>query len=260
MLSANIHNKHMSNLSSYKLQIKCVDPNDFTLNSVITAPRVCTPLNVRTACQNVSIEAQGEEPPALVMACARFLLVDFFALAHRTGLYNRQPALWQALGRVTDIEVNRHTQGLFQKTDLPVVDISFKDGKGRLAIMGVLIDDPAFIDDDRKQREFFRGTVARAVKLRSSKELRGGIVVFIPEPIPNNVLTDIIKQTSGNDPVARYESLLPEPVGLTIDLVEYGWPGGDPNHVELHLAHPDIAVAARNARDNRNQASKRTSK
>ena len=85
MLSANIHNKHMSNLSSYKLQIKCVDPNDFTLNSVITAPRVCTPLNVRTACQNVSIEAQGEEPPALVMACARFLLVDFFALPIEQG-------------------------------------------------------------------------------------------------------------------------------------------------------------------------------
>ena len=161
---------------------------------------------------------------------------------------------------MTDIEVNRHTQGLFQKTDLPVVDISFKDGKGRLAIMGVLIDDPAFIDDDRKQREFFRGTVARAVKLRGSKGLSGGIVVFIPEPIPNNVLTDIIKQTSGTDPIARYESLLPEPVGLSIDLVEYGWPGGDPNQVELHLAHPDIAVAARNARDNRNQASKRTNK
>lgn len=260
MLSANIHNKHMSNPSTYKLQIKCVDPNDFTLNSVVTAPRVCTPLNVKTACQNISIEAEGEEPPALVMACARFLLVDFFALAHRTGLYNRQPALWRSLGRVTDIEVKRQTHGLFQKTELPIVDINFKDGKGRVAIMGVLIDDPALIDDDRKQRDFFRSTVTRAVKLRGSRGLNGGIVVFIPEPIPNNVLTDIIKQTSGTDPIARYESLLPEPIGLSIDLVEYGWPGGDSEQVEMHLAHPDIAVAARNARDIRNQAPKRANK
>lgn len=251
MLSANIHNKDMLISSPYKLQIKCVDPGDFTLNSVITAPRVCTPLNVATACKNIDIEAESEQTPPLVKECARFLLSDFFALAHRTGLYNRQRVLWESLGRVTEVEVKRRRQGVFQKTELPLLDLFFNDGKGRMAIFGILVEDPDYLDDDKKRREFFKATLAQAVKLRSSKGLNGGIVIFCPEPIPNNVLSEIVKQTSGDDPIARYESLLPDPVSLALDLVEYGWPTNDPDQVQLRLAYPDIAVAARNARAGR---------
>lgn len=241
----NIHNIHMPNSATYKLKIKCADPSEITLNSVITSPRTSNPLNLAAACRNTSVETDEPETPIVVRACVQYLIIEFFALAHRTGLYNRQKLLWESLGRVTDVEVFRQQQGLFQKTNLPVFDLHFNDGKGRMALLGCLLEDPTYIDDERKQKDFLKALLQRAEKLKSSKGLSGGIVLFCPSPFPNNVLSEVLKQTNGKDPIARYESMLPEPVSLAIDLIEYSYEESETIRVNLRLVQPDIAVPAR---------------
>ncbi len=243
LLSGNIHNIHMPNQDVYKFEIKCADPAGFTLNSVVSTPRTCTPLDLAAACKNIVLESTGSDAPRVISDCVQYLLTEFFALQHRTGLYNRQRLLWETLGRVTTVEAKRLTQGIFQKTELPVFDLLFKDGKGRIAIFGQLIEDEAFLADDKKQREYWRSLVSRTEKIKSSKGPTFGLLIFAPAPFPNNLLSEVLKQTSGSDPVGRYESLLPEPLTIAVDLLEYT---ASPAHSHaIRLVHPDLPVSTR---------------
>jgi len=242
MPSGNIHNIHMPNSATYKFEIKCANPAGFTLNSVVGTPRTCTPLDLAEACKNTLLQSEGSEAPVAIRDCVQYLLTEFFALQHRTGLYNRQRALWEALGRITTVEAKRLTQGIFQKTDLPLFDLHFQDGKGRIALFGHLIEDEHFLADERKQREHLRSLLQRAEKLKSSKGPTSGILIFAPAPFPNIVLSEVLKQTSASDPVGRYEALLPEPLAMSIDLLEYT---RTPTGTAIRLVHPDLPISSR---------------
>jgi hypothetical protein len=147
------------------------------------------------------------------------------------------------LGRVTEVEAKRLTQGFFQKSELPVFDLFFKDGKGRIALFVQLIEDKDFLADDKKQREYWRSLVSRAEKIKSSKGPTFGLLIFAPAPFPNILLSEVLKQTSGSDPIGRYESLLPEPLAIAVDLLEYT---ATPSHSHaIRLVHPDLPVSTR---------------
>jgi hypothetical protein len=236
----------MSSSATYKLQIKCADAQEFTLNSVIGAPRTCTPFNLAAACKNVLVESSAPEAPFLVSACTQYLLTEFFSLAHRTGLYNRQRPLWEALARITEVEAHRLRQGFFQKVDLPSLDLYGKDGRDRVILLANVAEDEALGGDDRKPIEYLKGLLGRAEKLKNSRGLSGGIILFCPRPFPDAIVNNIIKQTSGNDPVARYESLLGEPLAMSIDLVEFELEeDGNRSAVQFRLVHPPLPVGAR---------------
>jgi hypothetical protein len=247
MQLGSVHNTHMPQAAIYKLRVTCPDANDFTLNSVITSPRTCNPLSLAAACRNMVLETDEPEVPTLLSACVQFILTDFFSLAHRTGLYNRQMMLWQSIGRITAVEAHRLRQGIFQKVELPIIDVHFDDGRGRTSILGSIVEDADFLEDDKKQREYLKALLSRAEKLKSSKGLTGGIIVFCPAPFSKNLLTDVLKQTSGDDPVGKYESMLPEPLALSIDLVEFAsnQDSAGKDTVEMRLVHPDIASPTR---------------
>jgi hypothetical protein len=237
----NIHNIFMPSSATYKLEIKTADPNGCTLSSVVTSPRTCTPFDLAEACKNVVLEATGDEVPASMRACAQYLLTDFFALAHSTGLYNRQRNLWDAVGRVTAVEYHRLTQGIFQKQAIPFFDIYFLDGKGRIAVLGHMIESDALssglLDGEKKEKDHLRSLLSRLEKLKQSRGPIGGLVVFSQNEFPNIVLSEVAKMTNGDDPVGKYESLLPEPWSVSIDLIEFSDESGQ---WDVQLVHPAL--------------------
>ncbi|HEY9775337.1 MAG TPA: hypothetical protein V6C81_16340 [Planktothrix sp.] len=231
----------MPNSATYKLEIKTADPAGPTLSTIVTSPRTCTPLDLAETCKNVVLEASGDAVPPAMLECARYMLTDFFAFAHSTGLYNRQRLLWDALGRVTSVEYHQVTQGFFQKQPLPLFDVYFLDGKGRVAVFAHIIQSEAFaaglMDGERKEKDHLRTVLIRLEKLKAGRGPVGGMAFFCENEFPNNILSEVIKMTNGTDPVGKYESLLPEPWAVPIDLFELSAASG------VQLIHPDLSSA-----------------
>lgn len=247
MASGIIHNKNMQNNSVFKLEIKSANPAAFTLNSVVSSPRTCTPHDLASACQNVQLENTGQnDPPEHMRACLEFLLTEYFGLAHRTGLYNRQKTLWDSLGKVTTIEANRLQQGIFTKVELPFFDIHLKDEAGKTLIFAHLIEQAAYapeqLGSEKREKEHFKAFLTRAEKLHSSKGPLTGLVLFSTAPFSNIVLTEVLRQVGGDDPVGRYESKLGDPLNISMDLIEYA---SDTGTTVVKLVQPDLTVSSK---------------
>lgn len=210
---------------TFKFEIKSANPANFTLNSVISSPRMCTPLDLSAACANIVLESNDEQIPGIIRACAEYPFTDFFAFAHRTGLYNRQKILWESIGRVTSVEVFRLQQGLFSKTDLPWLDFFFLDGRGRVLFMAHLVEPQARnqnLHEDRQLKDHMRDLVHRAEKVSAAKGPLTGLFLFFTAEFPKIVLSKVQELTGSSDPIGRYESLLPPPLTCPFDLVEIG--------------------------------------
>jgi hypothetical protein len=206
---------------THKLTIKCPNPATYSLPFVTSQPRVCKQIDVAAACENLEIE-EDSPTPSLVMSVVRYIMQDFFAIAHRTGLYNRQKGLWESLGRVEYIEAFRLQQGLFSKKDLPFFQLHFNDNKGRLLLFAQVAEEGAMTGDDLdyRQKESVKSFLSKADKLRAAKGGLFGMFLVYPKPFPENVLRMIEKMTGASDPVGKFESVLPEPLLVPIDLLQ----------------------------------------
>lgn len=242
----------MSNSATYKFSVKSLNSLNYSLNSVVGQPRSSLPIDVSAACANVEIESASDAAPAVVRTVVRYVLTDFFALAHRTGLYNRQKLLWESIARVNEIDVFRHRQGIFQKTDLPYLDAHFLDAKGRPLILAHIVE-PAYTDrsDDleRRLKDQVRSLQHRADKLKSSKGTLAGVFLCYPKPFPEIVLKMVEGLTGGSDPVGRFESILPEPLSIPIDLLEIDVAAlaRQEQSDAVRLVRPDLTVKGRTA-------------
>jgi hypothetical protein len=242
----------MPNSATYKLSITTINPLTQTLNSVVANPRVCTPIDLQAATSNIKVESD-DSVPNLVQAVVRFVLTDFFTLAHRTGLYNRQKLLWESIARVNDVAVHRLTQGLFAKSELPYLDLYFQDSKGRPLILACVAEPEAVLGSDgeidRKLKDQVKAVQQRAEKLRSKGGTLSGVFLVYPQPFPENVLKIVEDLTGASDPVGKFESILPEPLLIPLDLLEVdmvqlanlGHQVSDP----VRLIHPDLVVKGR---------------
>src|SRR5579883_3403609 len=112
------------------LKISVQNIEDFSPDAIVKSPRTFRPMDVQNACRNVALEASSGTPQRIV-AMARYAAVDFFALAHATGLYNRQQKLWEALAKVTSVEVYQLRKGLFSSEKIPEYDFTFLDYRQR---------------------------------------------------------------------------------------------------------------------------------
>ncbi len=242
----------MPNSATYKLSIKTANQSNYTLNSVVGQPRVCTPIDLAAATSNIEVGSDGTVVPALLETVVRYVITDFFSLAHRTGLYNRQKLLWESIARVNDVAAFRLQQGLFQKVDLPYFDLHFQDSKGRPLILACIAEPEAVLGSDndveRKLKDQVKSLQQRAEKLRSSKGTLTGLFLVYPKPFPENVLKIVEELTGASDPVGRFESILPEPLLvpidlLEVDLVQMGKDSGSTACVRL--VHPDLVVKGR---------------
>jgi len=166
----------------------------------------------------------------------RWLLTDFFSLLHRTGLYNRQRAVWEGLGVSREVRITRASQGLLAKIELPILDIGFLNSQGKTLIVARLFDDsnPSLIDLDKPAdaRRFLQSSIKLAQKAKSENNDFGGVIMCCPAPAPEVILT-ALRKLVGTDPVSRYQSVVPGPLGSTLDLVSW-------SEEEILLIQPDI--------------------
>lgn len=173
----------------------------FTLDSIVRSPRTFKPKDVQSACQNNELVVAHGEPPAEVVSLVTYVMTDFFAMAHATGLYNRQTALWEALSKVTTISVEQLASGVFKKQPLPIYDFSFQDYKGKTLLLANLVSQ---VPEKKTGLELLKSFISRA----SGKPV-AGVLGFFSAPMPVGVLDYVQHQTRTPDPVARYESVMP---------------------------------------------------
>lgn len=215
-------------------------------------PRASTPIDLQAATSNIKVESDSD-CPRMLQAVVRYVFTEFFSLAHRTGLYNRQKLLWESIARVNDVAVHRLQQGFFTKTNLPFFDLHFQDSKGRAVLLACVAEPDALVGSDvdveRRLKDSVKALQQRAEKLRGKSGTLSGVFLVFPKPFPENVLKIVEDLTGASDPVGRFESILPEPLLMPIDLLEV-----DLDQLEhesesstdaVRLVHPDLVVKGR---------------
>lgn len=235
----------MPKTPSYKLSISNEDESSFTLHSVAMAPRRCTPLDLAAAVRNLRIDFQDENEDDIAKLSKKivhYLLTDFFVLAHRTGLYNRQLKLWESLATVSDVHMSQLQQGFFKKVDLPVWDLPMSDNKKRTKLLVRLVFDQPNAEFDLSNEKgckaLLANTVLRAERLKVESSAFCGVLLFCPEPAAEYVRSCMPAVTAVDDPVARYDARLLALPDVSIDLFQYG---SDAD--ELQLLHPSLQKA-----------------
>ncbi|HEY9714601.1 MAG TPA: hypothetical protein V6C72_14130 [Chroococcales cyanobacterium] len=238
----------MAEKADYRFEIKCANPAEFTLSNVIGTPRTLLPLDVKSACDNLLFESESDASPEIVPAMIRYLLTDFFQLLHRTGLYNRQKLLWESFARVAAVDGIQLKQGIFSKTTLPEIDLYFNDKDRKTLMLAHVVEESAdgLLSDERKLKDVVRAFQHKADKLKASRGNLTGIFLCFPKPFPEIVLRMVESLTGASDPVGKYDSRLPEPLGIPLDLVEYERVTGapHPSYIEPAPAPDEILPTA----------------
>jgi len=233
----------MAKQFDYRLLIKVGTNNAFTLTTVLSAPRQCLPADVLAACQNITLEAENSETPRHFSIFATYVISEYFALAHRTGLYNRQRGLWEAIGRVVEVRVKRPQFGIFNKVNAPFVDFSCLDSKGQTLIFASLLDEvgsESKYETDSGLKKYVEEAIKRAGKEKKRGAPLAGIFLGLPNPMPKTVLDMVARQTGASDPVARYESMLPDPLSVPLNLIGFSWIGDGSGRMRVQFSHPQL--------------------
>jgi hypothetical protein len=221
-------------------------PEAFTLDSIVRSPRTFKPKDVASACQNNHLVLKHGQPPPMVVSLATYMMTDFFAMAHGTGLYNRQRHLWESLSQVNSIHVQQLSSGVFHKSQLPIFDFSFQDYKGKPLLYVLLVSS---VPDKQKATSLLKAFIGRA---HGKSSLTGSIACF-PAPMPTDVLEAVRNQTNTTDAIARYEAVFPA-LRVPFDLLEMdqanlmqlsqeGLDSGELRTV-FRLVHPDLKSKA----------------
>ncbi|MBI4533967.1 MAG: hypothetical protein HY711_08460 [Candidatus Melainabacteria bacterium] len=231
---------------TYKVQIEIVNPETITFSAVAQNPRIYRPQDLLAASQNLKISTLGTQPLVSVTVLAKFLTSNFFVLAHRTGLYNRQRALWESLAKVTTVEVHQASHGLIHKSLLPIFYLVLLDWRGKPMVLACLDDFPIQATNERHFSKLLTQLCRKAGKMSGLS----GLFLCRPQPFPETVIQKIAKLTNACDPIGRYDSLLPDPLSIPINLLEINSP--DPsttrltdNSCDVRLVHPDLTTAKR---------------
>lgn len=228
----------MKQPTPYKLTVTCPNPEGATLHKIVESPRTAKPADLDLAARNLSVARANDNCPALIEHVTRYLLTDFFALAHRTGLYNRQLTFWETLSKISHLAVEQLETGIFTRKPLPVYQVSFLDFRERVLVLASVI--AAQNGSQRKLAEF-----ALSELIIKAKRTPGvtGLAIFAPQSMSSILLDKIGKAINANDPVAKYESLLPAPLSIPIDLFAYTI--GEEGIPETSLIHPNLLKPAK---------------
>lgn len=203
------------------IEIKVRNPAAYTLNTVVASPRTCTPTDIKIASANIEVVSSTDKPQPLMLEFVDFIVRDFFTLAHRSGLYNRQKPLWECIARLTRVNFHQVTQGIFKKVELPVFDLIFEDSLSAPQIYACILKADASWKEEKKVLESIRDFLKRVEQQQKKQNTLRGVFYCAPSPFPETVLKKVHEMTGSQDPISRYESLLPQPIMLPINLVEY---------------------------------------
>ncbi len=224
----------MTKQIDFRIAIKTAYNSSFTITTVLSAPRQCRPVDVKAALAGIELVYLTANTPEDLAAVVSFIIVDFFALAHSTGLYNRQKMLWESIGRVVQVDMVRPRRGIFfKRSNAPWTDLFFMDANGNILVF-VSLADPLPTTNDKKH--FIRGAIARAEEIHKRQGFLHGIFLVLDNPVPESVATMVAKMTNASDPVGRYESLLPAPLNTSLNILTIERAEGEARVVSL--AHP----------------------
>jgi len=233
----------------FKYKVRIVADDFPTPAAIAQAPRFHKPEELAAACSNIAIEAEFEKAPETIEAFLRYCLTDFFALLHRTGLYNRQPALWQALSKISEVSAVQLSQGwILRQEPIDAYDILFADARGRKLVLGRCIETgPTISRPESLCNSFLR-------EAEKSKGTIAGLIFCCTAPFDQGILERVRKLTASSDPVGRYESIVPS-LSAPIDLVEARF---ENEECSFSLTHPDLSPskkrpAATSSEDGREQ-------
>jgi len=229
--------------SIYKFSVSMPNPEGLSLLSIVRTPRVYKPSDLATACLNLEIAPSHGEPPDRVVRLCRYLILDFFTMAHRTGLYNRQRNLWEALSKVTAIQVVQHSRGVFRKVVLPLYDVHLQDYKGKTMVLALFVEPEHPLTEKQ-----YASALKRLVKTAERHPGLYGVFFCALEPLPPSFIKMVAGLTGGDDPVAKYESLLPEPNSCSFNLLGISLAQGeaaDGEPFSVRLVHPDLTNVKR---------------
>lgn len=178
--------------------------------------------------------------PPVVMSLAHYIAIDFFALAHATGLYNRQIKLWEGLARTLTVEISQMSKGIFSQEKLPEYDFCFQDHKKRTVALAYY----AAAKNSGSNFDYLKSTNNC---LRRAAEVQGASGVFLcyPSPFPTKVLEFIRRETNAADSISRYESIFPK-LGVPVNLLEVENssvfnPSEQAQFQRIRLIHPDLS-------------------
>lgn len=217
----------MGSSNNFTAVIKASDTEAYNLGSVTQSPRVATSLDLEAACSNLEIVADAGTPDFIV-DFGNYLCRKYFSDAHQTGLYNRQIKLWETISKISTLQVKALEKGFFSKQALPVYEITCLTQARQPVVMALYIDSAfaathghghanAYID-------LLHDFLARVAKIQARLGAQGvkGIFILAPAPFPQDILRFVEKSVGADDPVARFDSLLPAPYYVHINLLECG--------------------------------------
>lgn len=216
----------------------------YTLDTVARSPRMFKPKDVLNACDNLRVELKSGPAPQFIQPFAEWILRDYFALAHRTGLYNRQKNLWESISKIARVEIAQKTVGIFKREPVPIYEFTFQDIKQKPLIFAVVVaGDPRPGEPISDKSDFvgvFKNFLADSRRMTT---ITGMFACFAIEPFPDAVLKFLKKQTDSAHPVGRYEALIEGYAG-PVNLVSCRLPAGAGDQLlpQLQPESEDFAV------------------
>jgi len=225
----------MSLPQTHTIEIKVRNAAAYTLNNVVATARSCSPQDLKIAAANVDLQSDSPALPDEVTDFVNFVVTDLFTLLHRSGLYNRQRAFWEAIARAVKVTVHPVTQGFFRKEILPMHDVHFEDASGGTTILAFVVQNHAQWREPKYATAYFKELLHRALQVDKKRPSMKGIMVVAPKPFSDELFKHVEKMLGGPsiDPVARYESVIQSPLIVHLDLIEYGVAEGEAPDVEV---------------------------
>ena len=224
--------------SDYHILIKAPQPGALSLATIVGSARQCTPIDVRLACSNIDIAEQSAGLPDDVAAFASFVLRDFFAFAHGTGLYNRQKKLWEALGRVTEIQCYQARKGWFNKVNELYTDVLWLDGRGNTLVFGSLAQGSNHTLAASKR--FINKAIARARKIQKQQGFLLGVFLGMSGIFSQELKSLVKSKITAIDHIAFFESKLKPPINASLNVLKIDRAINGSNSYHLSLVHPNF--------------------
>ena len=208
------------NVKGRQISISTREPEAFNLATVVADPRALKTTDVQSACDNLVIQCTAKNLPRDVTSLVKFIFTGYFPLAHRTGLYNRQINLWESLSRVVSAKVEVVRTGILLKVvRLPVYDIHFYNHSGQLVFIARLVKRHNRQDFDRRCVNYLTTFVKKVNKAKASSSSLCGAFFCVPDPVDASVLKKFGSITGANDPGAKFESRLPPPADIPLNML-----------------------------------------
>lgn len=209
----------MPRKASFIFEVTIRASEAYSLDTVARSPREFKPKDVLNACTNFNMELKSGDPPPFIEPFLNWILADYFALAHRTGLYNRQLGLWTVLSKVARIEVAQQTIGLLKHEPVPVFEIIMQDFRQRPIVFCLYVANQMVVSQRLNLVGVFKNFLNDSRKMPTIS----GMFTCFQEPLPAEILEYFKKNTEHDHPVGKYDALFSGysvPVNLVLSEAE----------------------------------------